>query len=72
MMGGLYAELLPAAHVGVAAAPFAAAMLFRLVVGRGRTAGALLSLTTMWFLVNVLIAPYSIEMAQELHHILRH
>lgn len=54
--------------------PFVLAVLMRIVVGRSRLTRTLISLGTMWFLINVLLAPYSARMRQdiyELHYILR-
>jgi hypothetical protein len=61
----------PLTRVLVAVVPFAAALLLRLGMGRSRFTNVIVSVGTMWFLVNVLIAPYSLEMQQELHMMLR-
>jgi hypothetical protein len=61
----------PLTRVLVAVVPFAAALLLRLGMGRSRFTNVIVSVGTMWFLVNVLIAPYSLEMQQELHIMLR-
>jgi hypothetical protein len=53
----------------MAIAPFLVAMLLRLLFGKNRLTGLLVTLTTMWFTVNVLVAPYSIQMQQELRRI---
>lgn len=62
----------PLTRVLVAVVPFAAALLVRLGMGRSRFTNLVVSIGTMWFLVNVLIAPYSLEMQRELHVILHH
>jgi hypothetical protein len=55
-------------HVGVATAvlPFVVAMLLRLVLGKSRLAGVLISLSTAWFALNVFVAPYSPGMQEDL------
>jgi hypothetical protein len=59
-------ELSPHARVITAIAPFSGAMILRLVLGRNRFTKWLVSLSTMWFMVNVLIAPYSPGMREDL------
>ena len=66
-VGRFFAELSPYARIGTAAAPFVVALLLRLFFGRNRMTSCLLSVATMWFMVNVLIAPYSLSMQEELH-----
>lgn len=67
--GKLFTDLGPYARIGIAIAPFLVAMLLRLLFGKNRLTGLLVTLTTMWFTVNVLVAPYSIKMQQELGRI---
>ena len=67
--GKLFVDLGPYARIGMAIAPFLVAMLLRLLFGKNRLTGLLVTLTTMWFTVNVLVAPYSIQMQQELRRI---
>ena len=50
-------------------APFVVAILLRLVFGKNRLTGYLITLATTWFVVNVLIAPYSVRMTQDLRQI---
>ena len=52
-------SLLPYFKVATAVAPFLMAAAVRLVAGRNRLTGALLSLGTMWFAVNVLLSPFT-------------
>jgi hypothetical protein len=66
-----FADLSPYARIGTALGPFVAAMLLRLIFGKNRFTGSLISLATMWFLASVLTAPYSLRMQQELRQILR-
>ncbi len=62
----IFEALSPHARVATAVAPFAAAMLLRLLAGKNRLTRALISLSTLWFLVNVLLAPYSTGMQDDL------
>jgi hypothetical protein len=59
-------ELSPHARVATAVAPFAVTMLVRLIFGRSRATGILISVTTLWFAINVLLAPYSAGMRQDI------
>jgi hypothetical protein len=68
---GFFQALSPWARVATAVAPFAIAVALRLGFGRNRATEILLTVTTSWFVVNVLIAPYSIPMTQGLHQMLR-
>jgi hypothetical protein len=63
--GTLLDDLSPHARVATAVVPFAIAMLFRLLFGASRTTSWLITLATVWFAVNVLMAPYSAHMRQE-------
>jgi uncharacterized membrane protein HdeD (DUF308 family) len=58
--------LSPHARVLSAIAPFAGAMTLRLVLGGNRITKGLISISTMWFLINVLLAPYSPAMLDDL------
>jgi hypothetical protein len=66
VLGGVLGHLTAHARVATAVAPFAAAVLFRLLTGRSRFASVLISVTTTWFAVNVLLAPMSAGMQQDL------
>jgi hypothetical protein len=57
--GSIFDDLAPLAQVAVAAGPFFVAALVRLLAGRSRRTDLLLSLATLWLLLNVIIAPYS-------------
>ena len=59
-------ELGPIARVTTAVAPFVAASALRLMFGKCRTTRLLLSITTMWFAINVLMAPYAVGMRQDI------
>jgi hypothetical protein len=49
--------------------PFAVAMVVRIVMGRNRITRTMVSLGTIWFVVNVLMAPYSVRMRQDIHEL---
>lgn len=65
-MLSLLEQLSPYARVATAVAPFVAALLLRIVLGKNRLTGLLISFGTMWFAINVLMAPYSPRMTQDL------
>jgi hypothetical protein len=54
------------AHVAWAVAPFLAAMALRLLLGKTRFISLLVSLSAMWFAINVLMTPYSPERQREI------
>ena len=56
----------PDARVATAVAPFVIAMLARAYTGRTNLTRWLVTVSTMWFTFNVLMAPYSAGMRQEL------
>jgi hypothetical protein len=56
----------------VAAAPFVAAMLLRLLLGRTQFSRWVVTLGTMWFAINVLLAPYSAGIREDLFEIGQH
>jgi hypothetical protein len=68
--GDFFTELSPYARVSTAVAPFVIAIVLRLLFGKNRMTGTLITLATTWFVVNVLIAPYSVEMQQDIRHVL--
>ena len=59
-------DIPPDARVILAAAPFAAAMVLRLLLGRTEFTRWSITLGTMWFAINVLLAPYSAGIRQDL------
>ena len=59
-------DLGPYSRVAAAVAPFVAASALRLMFGKCRGTRLLLSLSIMWFAVNVLSAPYSVGMQRDL------
>jgi hypothetical protein len=58
--------LSPHARVATAVAPFAAAMVLRVALGSNRFVQWVIWGSTMWFLINVLLAPYSPGMRADL------
>ena len=67
--GDLIDQLSPHARVATALIPFIGAIVLRLILGKNRFTRAILSLSTMWFAINVLLAPYSVEMRREIFHL---
>ena len=61
-----YSYLTPDERVGAAVAPFVIAMLLRLLLGRTQFTRWTIALSTMWFAINVLLAPYCTGVRQEL------
>jgi hypothetical protein len=59
-------ELSPHARVATAILPLAAAVLLRLVLGKNRLTRVLISLSTTWFVINVLMAPLSEGMRRDI------
>jgi hypothetical protein len=59
----------PYARVTTAVAPFVAAIALRLMFGKNRVTRTLLSVSTTWFVINVLMAPYSTGMRDDLSNI---
>jgi len=64
--------LTPDARVGTAVAPFVVAMLLRLLLGRTEFTRWTIALSTMWFAANVLLAPYSAGVRQDLMELSNH
>lgn len=54
----------------MAAVPFMVSMLLRLMYGRSKTTEILITVATSWFLVNVFIAPHSLDIERELYRLL--
>src|SRR5215472_7837608 len=58
--GDLIDKLSPHARVATALIPFIGAIIvLRLISGKNRFRRTVLSLATMWFAINLLVAPYS-------------
>jgi hypothetical protein len=58
--------LTPDELVAMAAVPFAIAMLLRWILGRTQLTRWAITVSTMWFAINVLLAPYSAGIRQDL------
>lgn len=68
-MGNLIDVISPHARVATALIPFLGAIVLRLILGKNMFTRAVLSAATMWFAINVLLAPYSLELRREIQHI---
>lgn len=64
--------LTPDARVGTAVAPFVVAMLLRLLLGRTQFTRWSIAISTMWFAINVLLAPYSAGVREDLMELSNH
>lgn len=64
--------LTPDARVGTALVPFVVAILLRLLLGRTQLTRWSVLIGTMWFAINVLLAPYSEGVRQDLMDISNH
>ncbi|HUA57200.1 MAG TPA: hypothetical protein VML19_00495 [Verrucomicrobiae bacterium] len=62
-------ELSPYARVSTAVVPFVTAILLRLIFGKNKLTRLLLSVSTTWFAINVLMAPYSTGMQEDLSNL---
>ena len=69
LQANLLDDLSPQARVATAAAPFLLAMMVRLISGQSRTASWLITLSTVWFAANVLMAPYAAPMRQGIRNL---
>jgi hypothetical protein len=67
----IFDHLSPYARVVTAITPFLAAIVCRLIFGKNRVTRVLLSVSTVWFAVNVFMAPYSYGMRQDLVNLRR-
>jgi hypothetical protein len=67
----IFERLSPYARVVTAVTPFLAAIVLRLIFGKNRLTRALLSISTIWFALNVFMAPYSYGMRQDLINLRR-
>ena len=66
LVPGIFEDLSPHARVATSVLPFAAAILLRLVLGKNRLTRVLISLSTTWFAINVLMAPFSEGMRRDI------
>jgi hypothetical protein len=66
---GIFESLSPHARVATAITPFVLAIALRLILGKNRVTRILLSVSTTWFAINILLAPYSASMRRDLDHL---
>ena len=66
MIPSILEALSPHARVATAVMPFLVAIGLRLILGKSRVMGVLLSAATVWFAINVLMAPYSAGMQRDI------
>ena len=65
-VSSIFEHLSPHARVATAVLPFVAAMLLRFFLGKNRATNVLLSVSTTWFAINVLMAPFSAGMQRDI------
>ena len=65
-LGNFVDSFSPHARVATALIPFLVALVLRLLFGKNQVTRIALSVATLWFAVNVMMAPYSVEMRQEI------
>ena len=65
----IFDDWTPHARVATAVAPFVIASVLRIALGKNRLTRALISMSTVWFTINVLMAPYSAHMRQDLMNV---
>ena len=69
MLGSILNHLSPYARILTAVIPILLAVAIRFIFGKNRVTQVLLSISTMWFAVNILLAPYSGGMQRDLAHL---
>ena len=67
--GNIFDDLSPHARVVTAVLPFALAIFVRLLVGNNLLTRWLISLSVLWFAANVLMAPYSAGIRQDIRNL---
>lgn len=65
----LFDNLSPNARVVTALVPFLVAIALRLILGKNRVTKILLSVSTTWFAINILLTPYSARMQTDIESI---
>ena len=68
--GSLLDDLSPYARVATGVAPFVAALIMRVAFGANRFTRWMITVATTWFAINVLLAPYSAHMRQDIMDLL--
>ena len=66
MLGSILNHLSPYARIITAVMPFLLAVAIRFICGKNQVTKVLLSISAMWFAVNILLAPYSAGMQRDL------
>jgi hypothetical protein len=69
-VAGIFEDLSPYARVATAVLPFVAAIVLRLILGKNQVTRVLLSVSTTWFTINVLMAPLSEGMRRDIFDVL--
>jgi hypothetical protein len=64
--GDLLDDLSPLARLATATAPFVGALILRISFGKHSITRWVLSGATLWFFLNVLLAPYSSSVVQDI------
>jgi hypothetical protein len=67
--GNLFNDLSPHARVVTAILPFALAVFVRVILGNNPLTRWMISLSVLWFAANVLMAPYSAGMRQDIQNL---
>jgi hypothetical protein len=55
--------------VATAILPFVIAVVLRVILGGNRLTRTLITAGTIWFVINILMAPYSVRMQQDIHNL---
>ena len=66
LLASIFSELSPPERVVTAVVPFAVAVFVRVVLGNNQLTRWLVSLGVMWFAANILLAPYTAGMRQDI------
>jgi hypothetical protein len=67
--GDIFNGLSPHARVATAVVPFALAVFVRVLLGNNALTRWLISLGVLWFAANILMAPYSAGMRQDIRNL---
>ena len=70
-LGTIFDDLSPHLRVATAVTPFAVAIILRLLLGANQLTRWVITLSTVWFAANVLMAPYSAPMRQDIEGLRR-
>jgi hypothetical protein len=65
-VSSIFEDLSPHARVVTAVLPFVVAMVLRFILGKNRVTHVLLSVSTTWFAINVLMTPFSEGMRRDI------